>query len=455
MRNVLLVIVIALIAASISEARAEDDLIAREYYPATNDSRLEIVSESLTLDQCIEIALQRSPSVRMAALDLKTAALGVKDAWVNYLPEIDASGLYRFSDVIDWGWERQNYNAQISASYTIWDHGRREGGMAQAKANERAVQSDQDRTKQTLIFNITQAYYELLETEKLIGVNEKLLDISSGNVEKVTAFQEAGRAIPADVATARVQQASDELALINAQNNFELAQASLASLMGLDPGTPLDIQDDPDYERYTERALLISEVSLADSIAGAVQKRPELARFRARLTSLEWSLRLARLDRWPVLTADYDFNVFLDDYLRDRDNFKKYRNWSVAARISFPIFDAGMSERRELKAEIAVEQMKEDISERKRTITLEVQQAYLSLNRARKSLDIAREQVVNATESLNATQARYERDMVIFLEVLSAQAQYAQALINQVKAFHDFKMAKKALQKAVGTLQVD
>jgi outer membrane protein len=452
MRKALFVIMIALMAAPISGARAKENSVSGKQ---ASDEPLTAISESLTLDQCIKIALEKSPSIRMANLDLKTAELSVKDAWANYLPEIDASGQYRFSDVIDWGWERQNYDAQINASYTIWDHGRREAELAQAKANAKAVQGDWDRTEQTLIFDMTQAYYNLLEAEKLIDINEKLLDISRGNVEKVTAFQEAGRAIPSDVAAARVQQASDELALINAQNSYELARAQLASLMGLDPRTSIDIQDDPDYEVYMERGLLISEVSLEDSIAGAMQKRPELDRLRARLTSQEWSLRLAQLNRWPVLSADYGFNVLLDDYLRDRDNFKKYRSWSIAARISFPIFDGGTSQRREMSAEIALEQLKDSIGERKRAITLEVQQAYLNLERSKKSLDISRERVINATESLNVTQGRYEQDMVIFLEVLSAQAQYAQALINQIGAFQDFKIAEKTLQKAIGILQVE
>jgi outer membrane protein TolC len=451
-----------LIAASTGVAWAGYSLITGDQTPVSGErSSDESLAdddwslEELTMAQCIKIGLQRSPSIRMAALDLKTSELNVKDAWANYLPEIDASGQYRFSDSIDWGWERQNYDAQISASYTIWDHGRREAGLAQAKASEKGVQTDYERTKQTLIFNITQAYYDLLKAEKLIDINEKLLEISKGNVEKVTAFQEAGRSIPSDVATARVQQANDELALINAKNSFELARANLASLMGLDPGTPIGIYDDPDYEKYTKEVLLIPEVSLEDSMAVAIQERPEMIRLKTRLTSLEWSLKLARLNRWPVLTADYGLNVLLDDYLRDRDNFKKYRNWSVAARISFPIFDGGASRRRELSAEIAVDQMKEDIGERKRAISLEVQQAYLSLERSQKSLDIAREQVIDATESLNVTQGRYEQDMVIFLEILSAQAGYARALINQVEAFYDFRIAEKALQKAVGTLKVE
>lgn len=447
MRKAFFIVIVALIVVSIGEAQEEN--------VEHTDSLSVDISEALTLNQCIKIALGRSSSIRMADLDLKVARLDVADARANYLPEVTTTGQYRFSDLLDFGWERQNYDAQINASYNIWDHGRREAELAQAKANERAVQSDHNRTKQSLIFSMTEAYYNLLEAEKLIDVNEKLLEISKGNVDKVTAFEEAGRSVPADVAAARVQQANDELALINAQNNLELARARLASLMGLDPVTLVEIQDDPDYIVYVDTALIASVVWQEDSVAKAIQNRPELERLKARLSSLIWSLKLARLNRWPVITAEYNFNVLLDDYLRDRDVFKKYRNWSAMARISFPIFDAGVSKRREQSAAIAVKRMVEDTMERERYIALEVQQAYLSLERAQKSLDIAREQVIDATESLNVTQGRYEQNMVIFLEILSVQARYSQALINQIKAFYDYKIAGKALQKAMGILQVE
>lgn len=447
MWKVMFVVVIALIAVPINETPGENN-------PGITDWQLESeidTSGPLTLNQCIRIALKQSSGIRIADLNLVSAKLDVDDARAKYWPEIDVSGQYRFSDEMDFGWERQNYDAQIAAGYTIWDHGRREAGLAQAKTNRTAVQSDYNRTEQNLIFSITQAYYNLLQAEKLIEVNEKLLEISRGNVEKVAAFQETGRAIPADVATTRVQQATDELALVNAQNNLELARANLASRMGLNPRTLIEVVDVDEAPAFPGT----SEVSLEDSMAEAVRNRPELSRLRAQATSLDWSLRLARLDRWPVISAKYDYNVLLDDYLRDRDNFKEYRNWSAAVIVSFPIFDAGVSRRREHNAEIAVQQIEEDMDERERKVMQEVQQAYLDLGRARKSLDIAIEQVKDATNSLNVIQGRYEQNMVIFLEVLDAQARYAQALTNQVRSFYDYGIAEKALLRATGMLRVE
>ena len=447
MWKVLFIITVALIAVIIGEALGEDGVGVGGWQP---DVEID-TSEPLNLDQCIEIALSQSSGMRRAGFNLTTAAFDVADARAKYWPSVDVNGQYRFSDDIDFGWEQQNYDAQIAADYTIWDHGRREAELAQAKANQQAVQSDYDRVEEDLIYSITVAYYDLLEAEKLIDVNEKLLEISRGNVEKAAAFQQAGKAIPADVAAARVEQANNELALVNVENDLELGRAELASRMGLDPRTPLKIVDVEETPTLTE----MREMALGDAMTKAIQNRPELSRLRDRAVSLEWSLKLAQLDRWPVMLAQTDYTVLLDDYLRDREDFKSYRNWSAVVSVSFPIFDGGLSKRREQNAEIAVQQMKEDIDDRERSIMLEVQQAYLGLERAEQSLDIADKQVKDATLSLNVTQGLYQEDMVILLEVLSAQAGYAQALINQVREFYDYRIAEKDLLKAMGTLKVE
>lgn len=427
-------------------------LIALAIVPISQAQELDVgildvdISEPLSLEQCVRIALQQSPSVKKAELGLEAASLDVKNARASYFPEIGISGQYQLSDTAGFGWEQENYDAQIFASYLLWDHGHRKAELAQAKADEEAVQSERESAKQNLIFDVTEAYYESLEAEKLVDVSEKLLEISRRNVDKATAFHRAGRSIPSDVSAAKIQQANDELELVNAENSFEIAMASLVSIMGLPLDTQMRVQDNLEYGTDSR------EISLEDSVAKATQERPELDRLQAQMTGLEWSLKTAKWDRWPTVTAECNYDVLLGDYLHDRDAFSDHDNWNVAARVTFPIFDGGVSKRRQQSTEIAIQQMSEDIVEQERSISLEVQRAYLDLERARKSLEISDKQVEDASENLGMTQGRYEQNVVIFLEVLSSQAQYAQALTNQVKAFYDYRIAEKALQKAMGTL---
>jgi outer membrane protein len=409
------------------------------------------VSNPLTLEQCIKIALKQSPNIKTAELDLITSNNNVKDAKASFLPEINSNGQYQFSDTNNIGFEKSNYNAQISASYRLWDQGRRRTALKQARANEQSSKMDYSQTEQGLIFNITDAYYNLLQSEKLISVDEKLLEISKRNVEKAKLFLEKGQSTPADVASAKVQQASDELTLINSQNDLKLSQARLSTFMGLDKGKLIKVQDDPDYKNYMESSLIKREFSLDDSITKAIQNRPELNSLRSRLTSSEWSLKQSKFDRWPVLSADYNYNLLFGGGTPKDSNIDN--SWNAVARFTFPLFDGGVSKRRQQNAEINVQQTKESVKSREQSIALEVQQEYFNFERATKSLDIAKDQVENATLSLDVTQGRYDQGMTIFLDVLSAQARYAQSITNQVKAFYDYKIAEKSLQKAVGDLK--
>ena len=416
--------------------------------------RMEIdLSEPLTLEQCIEIAQNNASGIRTAQFDLVLEDMNVKDAMSKYLPQITTNGGYQFADDIDLGWEKENYDASITARYTIWDHGQRAGTSAQAKARMEAEYTRYDRTGQTLTFNIINAYYDVLQAEKLTAVNEQSLEQSRQNVDKIKAFVEVGIAIEADVATARVQQASDELAVINNRNNMDLAKANLAVIMGLNPDVSFSVVDEPDYERYIQTGLIeTEEISVRDAASQALDHRTELAELRSNEAVLEWALTLARLERWPKITADCDYNLWIDDYLRERDALKNHKNWNVSARVTYPVFDGGRSRRTVQRADIAMERMIESISEMERSIILEVHQAYLSLERARKSLDITSVQVEDAKMSLDVTQGRYDQQMIILLELLDSQARYAQSLTNKVKAFYDYKVAEGTLQKAMGVL---
>ena len=160
------------------------------------------LSQSLTLEQCIQIGLERSTSMRNARLNLAIQELRVKNARAGYFPQIFSTGNYDFSDRIDFGFEPENYNLGLRGVYTLWDNGQREGSFAQAKENLTATVSRNERTKQDIILDITVAYYDVLKRQELVKVSEQIFARSQENTKRTEDFEEAGMLIPADVATA-------------------------------------------------------------------------------------------------------------------------------------------------------------------------------------------------------------------------------------------------------------
>ncbi|MCE2402597.1 TolC family protein [Candidatus Poribacteria bacterium] len=412
------------------------------------------LSQPLTLEQCIQMGLEKATSMRNARLSLAIQELRIKNARAGYFPTISSSGRYDFSDRLDFGFERENYNLGLTGRYTLWDNGQREVNYAQAKEGLVSTTSRNEGIKQGLILQITQAYYDVLKDTELVKVSLDVLERSRENTAQTVALEEAGVLIPADVATARVREANSELGLVNNQNSLQISQATLPRLMGLDPGLLITVAVDESFQMYLERGTIEKiDITVEEAIQVALENRPEFKETEAQIKQQQWSLTLSKLQRWPRLGADVNYNVNLDDYLHERQNFSDFRSWSVGASLNFTLFDSGVLGNRVKELNMQLEQARENASDLERSVALGVRQSYLNLKRSETAVEISNTQVVNAQLSLDVIQGRYKVGKAILLEVLDAQTSYAQALTNQVNAFYDYKIARVRLQDAMGVLQ--
>ncbi len=412
------------------------------------------LSQPLTLEQCIQIGLEQATSMRNARLNFAIQELRVKNARAGYFPRISASSNYRFSDALDFGFEPENYDLGLRGQYTLWDNGQREVRFAQAKESLKATTSRNEDIKQGLILQITQAYYDVLQSKELVNVGEDILARSQENTAKTVILEEAGILIPADVASARLREGNDQLSLLNSQNAFQIAEVTLPRLLGLDPATVLTVAVDESYQLYQQRGTIEAiEMSVEEAIQIALENRSEFQEIQSQLKQQEWELTLAKLQRWPRLNADVSYNVNLDDYLRERQNFSDFRSWSVGASLDFTLFDGGILGNRVKELNMQLEQIRENASDLERTVALSVRQAYLSLKRSEAAVEISKTQILNAQKSLDVIQGRFEVGKAILLEVFDAQTAYARALTNQVNTFYDYKIAQTRLRDAMGVLE--
>ena len=412
------------------------------------------LSQPLTLEQCIQLGLERATSMRNARLSLAIQELRVNNARADYFPRITSSGRYDFSDRLDFGFEPENYDLGLTGQYTLWDNGQREVSFAQAKEGLTITTNRNEGIKQNLILQITQAYYDVLKDSELVKVSEDVLERSKENTAQTVALKEAGILIPADEATARVREAQSELSLLNNRNSLQISQATLPRLMGLDPGILINVAVDESFQQYIERGTIEKiEITVEEAIEIALENRPEFKESEAQIKQQEWSLTLSKLQRWPRLSANANYNVNLDDYLRERQNFSDFRSWSVGASLNFTLFDGGVLGNRVREQNMQLEQVRENASDLERSVALGVRQSYLNLKRSETAVEISNTQVVNAQKSFEVIDGRYKVGKAILLEVLDAQTSYAQALNNQVNAFYDYKVAKARLEDAMGVLQ--
>ena len=409
------------------------------------------LSEPLTLEDCLAIGLDYASSIKTSTLSLQSSGLQVDDARTTYLPSVRTTGSYLANDRTDFDFERENFDWAVTADYTVWDHGRRKLGLAQARDSHDSAAARLERTRQDLVLEIVRAYYGLLEGKTLVAFDEEQLELSQGNAEQIQAFEEVGTRIPADVAAAEVRVASDELALLNDQNRLAFSAAQLPTVLGFDPDTVVAVADDREFPIYRQTSQFAEySQTLDETIELALRQRSEIQESELGLRIQGLSRVRARLERLPVVTVRANYGVDLDDYLHERENFKDFRFWDATARVTFPIFDGGATRRELERAELDLDRSEEQHAELKRSISLDVTQSYLNLKEAEKRLRISAVQVRNAQLNLDVTTERFRQELAIPLELFDAQTQFGLANTTQIRAFYGYKIAQHALDRAVG-----
>ena len=83
-------------------------------------------------------------------------------------------------------------------------------------------------------------------------------------------------------------------------------------------------------------------------------------------------------------------------------------------------------------------------------IELEVRSAYLNLLEAKTLIDVQRETVEQAQESVRIANLRYENGMITSVELTDAQLALSQAEANRLQSLHDYAVGLARLEKAIG-----
>ena len=126
------------------------------------------------------------------------------------------------------------------------------------------------------------------------------------------------------------------------------------------------------------------------------------------------------------------------------------RIWNIGVQINIPIFD-GMATRANVQqAKSGLEQMQLAKHQRINFVEFEVRTAYLNLIQAKSSIDVQKETVAQAEESMRIANLRYDNGMLTSVELTDAQLALAQAEVNHLQARHDYVVEFARLERAVG-----
>lgn len=417
-------------------------------FGANNDcaTRLNAPSERLNLPQVIELGLCRNPQTSAAYLSYESARFSKNAGYANYLPSVSLGGNaslpYRNEQWGDW-----SYGASLSASYLIFDFGKRLSDQKQLIYAWQAAGFDYDESVQNYIYGLIGSYYSLLNADADVKSAEKLLSVAKTAHEMASKKFKAGSVAKADVLKADTTLASRELDLERAKNNREITKGKLLTQLSFAADDELNIADLP-----TEIGMPGETKTLDELFEIAREKRPDLLRATANKDSAWHRRNSAFLKNLPSISASGSVswnNTPSETFGAGSDKI----SGSIGIRASMPIFAgfANMYGIRSAQAnyERAIE------SERATTdnATLDVFTAYQNYKTAQKVLVQTETLLKSATESERVTSGMYKVGRATMLDWQTAQSELLDAQKQHNAARYDLFTKRAAVALAVGEIK--
>ncbi len=400
-----------------------------------------------SLSDIINLGLCRNPQTAAAYASMRSSHFNKNAAYSNYLPSVNASisagKNYKNRDWDDW-----NYGASISASYLIFDFGKRTADMNQTIATYRAVGFDYDETVQNYIYSLIGAYYELLNADADVKSAESALTVAQTAKDTADKKFKAGSVAKADVYKAETTLASSQLSLERAKNNREIARGTLLTKLSFPADQEIKIADMSSSFGSNAESESIDEL-----IKIAQKKRPDLLKASANKDAAWHKRNSAFLRNLPSISASgsVSWNEEKLPGVFEPDSNKL--NGSIGIRASMPLF-AGFANMYGLRAaESDYERAKYNEQQITNNAMMDVFSAYQNYKTAQTVLQHSETLLKSATENERVTSGMYRVGRATMLDWQTAQSELINAQKQNNSAKYDLFIKRASVALAIGDIK--
>ncbi|MDW2958939.1 MAG: TolC family protein [Alphaproteobacteria bacterium] len=419
-------------------------------FAASDDcmTRTTVPSERLNLPQVIELGLCRNPQTTASYLAYESARLSKNANYADYLPSVNASASaslpYRNKEWGDW-----SYGASLSASYLIFDFGKRLADLNQSAAAWRATGFDYDETVQNYIYSLIGSYYALLNADADVKSAEMLRTVAQTARDTAQKKFKAGAVAKADVLKADTTLASRDLDLERAKNNREIAKGTLLNKLSFPANQNIEIADLPSEIGAPQETKTLDEL-----FAQAEKTRPDLLRATANKDSAWHRRNSVFLSNLPSISASGSVSwndTPSETYGAGSDKI----SGSIGIRASMPLFAGFANLYNARAAQVNYDRAIEQERAAQDNATLDVFTAYQNYKTAQTVLKQTETLLKSATESERVTAGMYKVGRATMLDWQTAQSELVSAEKQNNAAKYDLFTKRAAVALAVGEIKAE
>ncbi len=420
-------------------------------------------TRTYTLEECLKIAAGDNLDVQNSVALAQDAAALTRSAFGQYLPNASVTlGYNRTLNTVtgfNLGGQIQEvpitnpdvFFASGNIGYTIFDGLARENTNTAAKLNVTAADNTVAQTRRRTLNTVRSQYFTVLRAKQTLRIRREDFEVGKKQLERLRAQYEAGVVAIAPVFTQEADLANRELAIVQAENDLELAKGTILTTLGLNPSGNADFIDiqpttitDADIKAFRSS---IGEFPQAQ--ATATDKRLDYVSAKASLEAAQANTKVSQAAWLPTVSAGYQFSWNGNSLV----GFGQYARQGLGVQLDYTLFNGFQRDVNIQRAQIREQQslIQKHLSEQR--ISADVQNAFIQLNTAEKSLDITARAMKAAQQNFDAAEERFKVGAANILDYTTANSNLATAKINRFNAFYNYLAAQYQMKFALGLLE--
>lgn len=436
--------------------------------------------QALTLEACIEMALDRHVKQQIARESLNIVEAQRKQVLSSYWPQLSASALYsvtdqeptfifpeskiqlpaEFSQVlsallgvnIDLPpmpipeqhinlMDRQNLAASVKLTMPLYTGGIRSALKEQANLGIQIARGDIQKTQHEIKRDVKKYYYAVVLTKHLIEIGQEAYERLDAtlNLTETLYKNGSGRVKKTDYLKNKLIVDNIKILMIELKKKNQLAQAALKFSIGLPWSEPITLAENTiPYIEMTQNLDAYIQRMLTENL--------ELQKVRLATQLFDQKVKESRGHLYPHVGLVGQYTRLFNRYDTGMMTPENKQVWLIGLGINYSFFN-GFRFKNKVQEQLSrASQLRQKYTLFTQGLTLMMQSQFYQLMAAQEGVAISREVHATATENLDLVERAYQIEILTEKDLIEAQIIEALMKAKLEKAFYDHFLIRTDLE---------
>jgi outer membrane protein len=412
--------------------------------------------EAWSLQKCVNYALDNNIKIKQGVNSTQYQQNQLKQSRFSRLPNLTGqmSQNLNFGRSLTYDNTYKDINSSesdfgIGTNVPVFQGFQINNNIAKLELDFQASVADLEKAKSDISINIASTYLSILFAKDLVKVSENQLKVTNLQIQQINEKVEAGSLARGSLLEIQAQAAGEELDLVNAKNQLQLAKLQLTQLL------EIPLKDDFDVEVPTlpEISAQASIVTSGEVYKSALLSRPEIKGADLRYQSSQYQLKMAQGSLYPTISLyaniyDSYNNKYTDtkgNNISFSDQLRNNQRKGVGAQMNIPIFTRFQNRLQIDNARIQVLNTQLELENTKKILRSDIETAQTNATASFNRFISNQKAVSSMKEAFRYSEEKFGVGLVNAVEYNTAKTKLAKSESDLLQAKYEFIFRTKIL----------